>query len=63
MPCDLVPVEALGPPPEADDLGSRRVRHYVGYRGWIGLRLDLPTVDCDEAFGVIEDAHTYVVDR
>jgi hypothetical protein len=36
---------------------------YVGHRGWIGLRLDLPTVDWDEVFGVIEDAHAYVTDR
>lgn len=36
---------------------------YVGHRGWIGLRLDLPTVDWDEVFGVIEDAHAYIVER
>lgn len=35
---------------------------YVGHRGWVGLRLDLPIVDWDEVAGVIEDAHTYVVD-
>jgi hypothetical protein len=36
---------------------------YVGVRGWIGLRLDLEEVDWDEVAGVVEDAHTYVVDR
>ena len=36
---------------------------YVGHRGWIGLRLDLPQVDWDEVAGVIEDAHAYVLDR
>ncbi len=36
---------------------------YVGHRGWIGLRLDLPEVDWDEVAGVIEDAHAYIVDR
>ncbi|MBA3861927.1 MAG: MmcQ/YjbR family DNA-binding protein [Solirubrobacterales bacterium] len=36
---------------------------YVGHRGWVGLRLDLPGLDWDEVAGVIEDAHAYVVDR
>ncbi|MGI8727538.1 MAG: hypothetical protein ACR2K6_07660 [Solirubrobacterales bacterium] len=36
---------------------------YVGHRGWVGLRLDLPKVDWDEVAGVIEDAHTYIVER
>ena len=36
---------------------------YVGHRGWVGLRLDLPEVDWDEVAGVIEDAHAYVLDR
>ena len=36
---------------------------YVGHRGWVGLRLDLPDVDWDEVAGVIEDAHAYVLDR
>ena len=35
---------------------------YVGHRGWVGLRLDLPEVDWDEVAGVIEDAHAYVLD-
>lgn len=35
---------------------------YVGPRGWVGLRLDLPRVDWNEVAGVIEDAHAYVVD-
>lgn len=36
---------------------------YVGHRGWVGLRLDLPEVDWDEVAGVIEDAHAYVAVR
>ena len=36
---------------------------YVGHRGWVGLRLDLPDVDWDEVAGVIEDAHAYALDR
>ena len=35
---------------------------YVGHRGWVGLRLDLPGLDWDEVAGVVEDAHAYVVD-
>lgn len=35
---------------------------YVGHRGWVGLRLDLPSVDWDEVAGVIEDAHAYVIE-
>lgn len=34
---------------------------YVGHRGWIGLRLDLPTTGWEEVAGVIEDAHAYVI--
>ena len=34
---------------------------YVGPRGWIGLRLDLPKTDWDEVAGVIEDAHSFIV--
>lgn len=36
---------------------------YVGHRGWVGLRLDLPAVDWDEVAGVIEDAHAYLIER
>ncbi len=36
---------------------------YVGHRGWVGLRLDLPDVDWDEVFGAIEDAHAFVAGR
>lgn len=35
---------------------------YVGHRGWIGLRLDLPKTDWDEVAGVIEDAHIFIVE-
>ena len=33
---------------------------YVGPRGWVGLRLDLPGTDWDEAAGWIEDAHAFL---
>lgn len=33
---------------------------YVGHRGWVGLRLDLPDTDWDEAAGCIEDAHAFL---
>jgi hypothetical protein len=36
---------------------------YVGKRGWVGLRLDLPDTDWDEAAGAIEDAHAFIADR
>jgi hypothetical protein len=35
---------------------------YVGHRGWLGLRLDLPDTDWDEAAGALEDAHAFVAD-
>ena len=35
---------------------------YVGHRGWVGLRLDLPKTDWDEVAGVIEDAHSFITD-
>lgn len=35
---------------------------YVGPRGWVGMRLDLPETDWDEVAGVIEDAHAFVVE-
>jgi hypothetical protein len=36
---------------------------YVGHRGWVGLRLDLPDTDWDEAAGALEDAHAHMADR
>ena len=36
---------------------------YVGHRGWVGLRLDLPDTDWDEAAGALEDAHAFILDR
>ena len=36
---------------------------YVGHRGWIGLRLDLPDTDWDEAAGALEDAHAFMSER
>lgn len=35
---------------------------YVGHRGWVGLRLDLPATDWDEVGGVIEDAYAFIAD-
>jgi hypothetical protein len=35
---------------------------YVGHRGWVGLRLDLPDVDWNEAAGALEDAHAFIAD-
>ena len=35
---------------------------YVGHRGWVGLRLDLPDTDWDEAAGALEDAHAFIAD-
>jgi len=44
-----------------DDAPERYfVPPYVGHRGWVGLRLDLPKTDWNEVAGVIEDAHAYV---
>ena len=36
---------------------------YVGHRGWIGLRLDLPDTDWDGAAGALEDAYAFMADR
>lgn len=36
---------------------------YVGHKGWVGLRLDLPDTDWDEVAGALEDAHAYMADR
>lgn len=36
---------------------------YVGHRGWVGLRLDLPKTDWDEVAGVIEDGHAFISER
>jgi hypothetical protein len=36
---------------------------YVGHRGWIGLRLDLPDTDWDEVAGALEDAHSFMSER
>lgn len=36
---------------------------YVGHRGWVGLRLDLPDTDWDEAAGALEDAHAFIAER
>ena len=45
------------------DGGAERffVPPYVGHRGWVGLRLDLPATDWDEAAGCLEDAHAFMV--
>lgn len=36
---------------------------YVGHRGWVGLRLDLPEVDWNEVAGVIEGAYAFIAER
>jgi hypothetical protein len=36
---------------------------YVGHRGWVGLRLDLPDTDWEDAAGALEDAHALMADR
>ena len=36
---------------------------YVGHRGWIGLRLDLPDVDWENVAATVEDAYLFMVDR
>ena len=35
----------------------------VGHRGWVGLRLDLPDTDWEDAAGALEDAHALMADR
>jgi hypothetical protein len=47
----------------ASDPGHWFVPPYVGHRGWIGLRLDLPDTDWDEAAGALEDAHAFMSER
>ena len=54
------PPSNLGTPPEALVAGAPErcfVPPYVGHRGWVGLRLDLPETDWDEVAGCIEVAH------
>ena len=33
---------------------------YVGHRGWVGLRLDLPDTDWVDAAAAVEDAYAFV---
>ena len=33
---------------------------YVGHRGWIGVYLDVPTVDWDELAALMSDAHALI---
>lgn len=44
---------------------SRRyfVPPYVGHRGWIGVRLDVPTVDWDEIAELVVDAYRMVAPK
>lgn len=30
---------------------------YLGHRGWVGVRLDMATVDRDEAAGLVVESH------
>ena len=36
---------------------------YVGHRGWLGVYLDVPSVDWDEIAGLIEDAYRTVAPK
>jgi hypothetical protein len=36
---------------------------YVGHRGWIGVWLDVPSVDWDELAGLVADAHALIAAR
>ena len=36
---------------------------YVGYRGWVGVRVDLPGVDWDQATLLITDAYRQVAPK
>lgn len=33
---------------------------YVGHRGWLGMRLDLPDVDWEDVAAAVEDAYAFV---
>ncbi len=35
---------------------------YVGHRGWVGVYLDIPTVDWDELAALVADAHATIVE-
>ena len=34
---------------------------YVGHRGWVGMRLDVPAVDWDNVAAAVEEAFAFVV--
>lgn len=36
---------------------------YVGGKGWVGVRLDVPSVDWDEAAELVEDAYRHVAPK
>jgi hypothetical protein len=36
---------------------------YVGYRGWLGVRLDTPPPDWEEIAGIVDDAYRTVAPR
>ena len=36
---------------------------YVGHRGWIGVRIDVPDIDWDEVDEVVRDAYTCVAPK
>ncbi len=56
-------------PPGAQDVlvnaGPERffVPPYVGHRGWLGVRLDMPTTHWDEIAGLVEDAYRTVAPK
>ena len=36
---------------------------YVGHRGWVGVYLDVATVDWDEMAALVADAHASIAER
>ncbi|GAA4904124.1 hypothetical protein LX16_3724 [Stackebrandtia albiflava] len=53
------------PPGAAEALVAERpdrffIPPYVGHRGWLGYRLDLPEVDWDEVAELVSDAYRHV---
>ncbi len=39
------------------------VPRYIGGKGWVGVRLDLPNVDWDEIAEIVEDAYRGVAPK
>ena len=47
----------------ANDPARFFVPPYVGHRGWLGVRLDVPDVDWDELAGLVVDAYRTVAPK